>query len=85
MVSGIIGVPAGAILSTKLKKRYPRADPVICGVGLTITTVMLSIAYYIITKEMIVFTLIVIFIAVVALNLNWSIVTDILLVSGLDS
>merc|ERR1712227_531465 len=53
MMSGVVGVPLGMILSTKLKAKYPRADPVICGVG--------------------------IFIGEVFLNLNWSIVADILL------
>merc|ERR1719376_1057044 len=36
MMSGIVGVPLGMILSTKLKAKYPRADPVICAVSILV-------------------------------------------------
>ncbi|CAB4058515.1 SPNS [Lepeophtheirus salmonis] len=39
MLSGIVGVPLGSILSTKLQRKFPRADPIICGLGLVISAI----------------------------------------------
>lgn len=78
MMSGIIGVPLGMFLSTKLKARYPRADPVICGSGILISAVFLT-AGMLLVKNYLILAFILLFIGEVALNLNWSIVADILL------
>lgn len=78
MTSGIIGVPLGAILSTKLNKQYPRSDPVICAMGLLISAPMIAAAMILITANTNLAYLS-IFIGQVALNLNWAIVQDILL------
>jgi len=78
MMSGVVGVPLGMILSTKLKAKYPRADPVICGVGILISAVFLTLGMLLCEKN-IVATFAFIFIGEVSLNLNWSIVADILL------
>jgi len=78
MLSGIVGVPLGMFLSTSLKKRFPRADPVICGVGLFLSAVFLTLGMLVCRKNIFLsFTLL--FLGEVALNLNWSIVADILL------
>lgn len=79
MVAGIIGVPCGALLSTKLKIKFPRADPVICGIGLAITTFLFFISLMWGAEENIILAFVLIFIGEISLNLNWSIVADMLL------
>jgi len=71
-------VPLGMVLSTKLKAKYPRADPIICGVGILISAVFLTLGM-LLCESNIVATFAFIFIGEVSLNLNWSIVADILL------
>ena len=78
MMSGIVGVPLGMILSTRLKARFPRADPLICGVGVVLSTVFLSIGM-VLTDQNIYAMFLMLFIGEVTLNLNWSIIADILL------
>ena len=78
MLSGIVGVPLGSILSTKLKQKYPRADPIICGVGLLLSAILLGIGMFATNKNIHV-AFILLFLGEVALNLNWSIVADVLL------
>ena len=70
MVAGIIGVPLGALLSTKLKLKFPRADPVICGIGLAITTFLFFLSLMWGAEENIVLAFVLIFIGEISLNLN---------------
>ena len=42
-VAGVVGVPLGMILSTTLKRKYSRADPIICGVAVLASSVFLGI------------------------------------------
>ena len=80
MFSGIIGVPLGSILSVKWRPKEPRADPLICGIGLSLASMFLCVAMFTCNYYFFVaFALI--FIGEISLNLNWSIVADILLVS----
>ena len=80
MVSGMIGVPLGALLSTRLREKYPRSDPLICGLGLILSSVFIFMAFFMARNDVLRgFALV--FVGEVALNLNWSIVADILLVS----
>ena len=82
MVAGLIGVPLGSWLSTKLKTRNPRADPLICAFGLLSSTPLMFLAAIMAEYDTIAcYTLI--FLASLFLNLNWSIVADMLLVSVL--
>jgi len=78
MMSGIIGVPLGMFLSTELKKKYPRADPIICGAGILISAVLLTLGMLTVQKNL-VLAFILLFVGEIALNLNWSIVADMLL------
>ena len=78
MLSGIVGVPLGMILSTKLRAIYPRADPIICGVGILISALFLTIAIFL-SDNNVVLALVLIFFGEVSLNLNWSIVADMVL------
>eukprot|EP00096_Caligus_rogercresseyi_P008293 TRINITY_DN2690_c0_g1_i3.p1 TRINITY_DN2690_c0_g1~~TRINITY_DN2690_c0_g1_i3.p1 ORF type:complete len:529 (+),score=129.13 TRINITY_DN2690_c0_g1_i3:76-1662(+) len=78
MLSGIVGVPLGSVLSTRLQRRYPRADPIICGTGLVISAFFLGLGMLLVRSN-IILTFVFLFAGEVALNLNWSIVADILL------
>lgn len=79
MVSGIIGVPLGTYIAQKLKKRSQRADPIICACGLIISAPFLAGSMIMVTANTtIAYTCV--FLGEVALNLNWAIVADILLV-----
>ena len=79
MVAGIIGVPTGALLSTKLKLKFPRADPVICGTGLVITTFLFFLSLLWAAEMSTIAAMAFIFFGMISLNLNWSIVADMLL------
>ena len=78
MLSGIVGVPLGMILSTKLRAIYPRADPIICGAGILTSALFLTFGILHCDSN-IVLALVLIFIGEVSLNLNWSIVADMVL------
>jgi len=82
MVSGIIGVPLGSIAAQKLRVRNPRADPLICAFGLLAST-PLMFAAAIMAQYNTSACFVLIFFAELFLNLNWSIVADILLVRKL--
>jgi hypothetical protein len=79
MLSGLVGVPLGSIAAQKLRTRYPRVDPLICAVGLLLSAPLLFAASLTLTWSP-VLCYILIFLGEVTLNLNWSIVADILLV-----
>lgn len=79
MTSGIIGVPLGTYVAQSLKKRAPRADPIICAVGLILSAPMLAGSMLVVSANTTLAYLLV-FLGSVALNLNWAIVADILLV-----
>lgn len=79
MISGIIGVPLGTFLTQRLKKDSCRNDPIVCAFGLLISAPLLAGGMIMITKnELIAYVLV--FFGEIALNLNWAIVADILLV-----
>ncbi|CAG7819619.1 unnamed protein product [Allacma fusca] len=78
MISGIIGVPLGSIVAQKLRERNSRADPLVCAFGLLMSTPLLFAAAIMARyNDIVCFTLI--FFGELFLNLNWSIVADILL------
>ncbi|XKL68536.1 hypothetical protein PGB90_004027 [Kerria lacca] len=78
MCSGLIGVPLGMWLSQRLRAKYQQADPLICAVGLLLSAPLLYFASSLANVN-ITLCYILIFIGEVSLNLNWSIVADILL------
>ncbi|KAJ8681342.1 hypothetical protein QAD02_017129 [Eretmocerus hayati] len=78
MVAGLIGVPFGSILAQKLRVRWPQADPLICAVGLLISAPLIFLgSVFASSNALACYTLI--FLGQLALNLNWSIVADMLL------
>lgn len=79
MVSGLVGVPLGTILGTTLIKRFPRAHPVICGTGLLVSAPAMCLAM-LLAEYNIYVTFTLMFVAELALNLNWALVADMSLV-----
>ncbi|XP_025194819.1 protein spinster isoform X1 [Melanaphis sacchari] len=78
MAAGLIGVPLGSYLAQRLKVNYPKADPLICAGGLLISAPLLFLGLALADKYYYL-VLVLIFFGQVSLNLNWSIVADILL------
>uniref|UniRef100_A0A1B6JA87 Major facilitator superfamily (MFS) profile domain-containing protein n=1 Tax=Homalodisca liturata TaxID=320908 RepID=A0A1B6JA87_9HEMI len=79
MVSGVIGVPLGSYLSRTLRRFSLRYDALICAVGLFVSAaftagVLLGAANW---NHIVLYT--VVFLAELAININWSIVSDMLL------
>lgn len=79
MLSGLLGVPLGPLVAQMLRSRFPRVDPLVCAGGLMISA---PICFFAIltptTNKALCYSLI--FFAELFLNINWSIVADILLV-----
>ncbi|KOB78755.1 Integral membrane protein efflux protein efpA, partial [Operophtera brumata] len=75
MLSGLLGVPAGAWLGAALIKRFPRSHPVICGVGLLVSAPAMTLGI-ILTEGYFYAPFILMFVGELALNLNWAIVAD---------
>ncbi|XP_063917652.1 protein spinster-like isoform X2 [Zophobas morio] len=78
ILAGLVGLTLGCYLSQKLKPKYPRVDPIICAVGLLISAPLLLGTTFAATYN-IALCYVLLFLGQVALNLNWSIVSDILL------
>ena len=74
-VAGVVGVPLGMILSTTLKRKYSRADPIICGVAVLASSVFLGICL-LLANINIIACLVFIFIGTLSVNMIWSILAD---------
>ena len=79
-LAGFIGVALGGFLSTKLRNRYDRSDPVIAGTGLILSAPVLLTAL-LLARQTTIVSMVLVFFAMLGINLNWSIVADITLVS----
>lgn len=79
MTAGIIGVPLGSYLSTWLSKKNLRYDPWICAFGLLISAPLIASSMLMVTVSS-TWAYILVFLGEVALNCNWAIVADMLLV-----
>lgn len=78
VVAGFLGVGIGAESSRRYKKINPRADPLICALGLLLCTPFLYFAL-VLSRHQTTATWILIFLGETALCLNWAIIADILL------
>ena len=79
-VAGFVGVALGGFLSTFFRNRFARSDPIIAGTGLFMSAPVLVTAILIGRNNTIV-SMVLVFFAMIGINLNWSIVADITLVS----
>ncbi|XP_075977531.1 lysolipid transporter protein spinster isoform X3 [Anticarsia gemmatalis] len=75
MAAGLLGVPMGAWLGAALVKRFPRAHPVLCGAGLLLSAPAMTLGL-VLVEGYAYAPFVLMFIAEVALNLNWAIVAD---------
>lgn len=79
MIAGLAGVPSGTFVAQKLRHKYPRIDAHVCAIGLLVSSPLIFLscvtARY---SATICFALV--FLAMFFLNLNWSLVADIILV-----
>lgn len=80
MMSGLVGVPLGSFLATHLRRINQSCDPLICAWGLFISAPMVFLALLLASTNA-TWCFLFVFLAEVSLNLCWSIVADILLVS----
>ncbi|KAK4300445.1 hypothetical protein Pmani_027355 [Petrolisthes manimaculis] len=78
MAAGLIGVPLGSYISQKTRVRIPYADPMVCGCGLLLS-VFLIMAGLLVTENNAIAAFITVFFGQVALNLNWAVVSDIIM------
>lgn len=79
MTAGIIGVPLGTALGEGMIKRFPFIHPVICGMGLFVSAGFFLLALFLMETQTVA-PLVLMFLGQLALNLNWAIVCDMLLV-----
>ena len=79
MLAGLLGVPLGSFLGQKLRLRFPRADPLVCGAGMMLSTPFMLAGLFL-AKWNTVGCFAVVFFGQLLLNLNWSIVADMALV-----
>ena len=80
MVAGIIGVPLGSYSGSRLRKKVGYADPLVCGIGITIALPLLLLAMWLSGFNTLA-AYFVVFFGQIFLNLNWAVVSDIVLVS----
>ncbi|XP_073514016.1 protein spinster homolog 1-like [Phyllobates terribilis] len=76
VISGILGVGTGAEIAKRCRKYNPRADPIVCAVGLLGSAIFLLLAI-ILADISLVATYVFIFIGTIFLTLNFSVSTDI--------
>ncbi|KAK7065531.1 Protein spinster 3 [Halocaridina rubra] len=78
MAAGLMGVPLGSYIGQKLRVKYPKADPLVCGFGLAIALPIL-LATIFLAEHNTLASLILCFIGQLFQNLSWAIVIDIML------
>lgn len=82
MAAGALGVPLGSALAQRLRPRLPDADPLVCGFALLASAPLVYFALVAVQRAASLSYLLV-FLGMLTLNLTWSIVADVVLVSRL--
>ncbi|KAM9393331.1 protein spinster homolog 1 isoform 2-T2 [Pholidichthys leucotaenia] len=77
-VTGILGVASGVLVSRQLKKKTPRADPLVCAAGLLLSAPFLYLTIMLADRSTSA-TFVFVFFGETFLSMNWAIVADILL------
>lgn len=80
VIAGVLGVVSGSFVALKLRKRFPRADPLVSGVGLLLSAPFMTAALLLASGPAVV-TFVVMFFGQLFLNLNWALVADMCLVN----
>ncbi|KPJ08422.1 Protein spinster [Papilio machaon] len=81
MLAGACGVPAGAALAQRLRARVPHCDPLVCGLALLASAPLVYLALIAVSAH-VAPTYLLMFLGMFTLNLTWSIVADVVLVSA---
>ena len=78
MMAGICGVPLGSFGGQMLRRKFAFGDPMVCGIGLFLAApLLLSSLYFAASNTIAAYVLV--FLGQLFLNLNWAVVSDILL------
>lgn len=77
-ITGVLGVASGVQVSRQLRKKTPRADPLVCAAGLLLSAPFLYLAI-VFAQTSTIATYVFIFFGETFLSMNWAIVADILL------
>ena len=80
VMAGILGIVAGSFLGQKLRRDYPTADPLVCGVGLLFSAPLMASTLILASGPSAITTFTLMFCGQLFLNFNWSLVADITLV-----
>ncbi|XP_078125461.1 protein spinster homolog 1 [Sander vitreus] len=78
VVTGVLGVTSGVLISRQLRTRTPRADPLVCATGLLLSAPFLYLAI-VCAQASTNATYAFIFLGETFLSMNWAIVADMLL------
>ncbi|XP_076063225.1 lysolipid transporter protein spinster isoform X2 [Oratosquilla oratoria] len=78
MTAGLLGVPLGSFTGQKLRQKIQAADPLVCGVGLLLSTPFL-IGAMAMAQTNTGASFAVVFFGQLFLNMNWAVVSDIVL------
>ncbi|XP_046460298.1 protein spinster-like isoform X3 [Daphnia pulex] len=79
VLAGILGVLVGSLLGQRLRRDYPTADPLVCGVGLLLSAPFMVSTLILASGASAITTFTLMFYGQLFLNLNWSLVADITL------
>lgn len=80
MLAGVIGVPLGSWVAQRLRATIPDCDPLICGFALLGSTPIVFFAL-VVVQNYVALSYLLVFFGMLTLNLTWSIVADITMVS----
>lgn len=79
MFAGILGVPLGPWIASRLRPRLTDCDPLVCGFALLTSAPLIYFALVAVATH-VPFAYVLIFCGMITLNLTWSIVADMVLV-----
>lgn len=79
VIAGIFGIGIGSFLGQTFRRLYPKADPMVCAIGLLFSAPFMC-GTLIMADGPAVTTFILMFFGQLFLNLNWSLVADITMV-----
>lgn len=80
MAAGALGVPLGSLLAQHMRTRTPAGDPLLCGSALLVSSPLVYLALFS-TAHVAGLSYLLVFLGMLTLNLTWSVVADIVLVS----
>ena len=83
MFAGLLGVPLGSFLAQWKRATNPDCDPVICGLGAIISAPFVYLVF-VTASHSATWSFLFVFMAMLSLNMCWSLVADMLLVRWIE-